>query len=106
MVITVQLERRITGTCIFSIVISKLRYWKKPDPDILLKIDKSSKLYLYYVVLSFCLPVCLRVKRGGESFFDAKKVVEREPELGYNNHSVITNNRVQEAVILYHYVDN
>ena len=75
-------------------------------PVVLFEVDQGLKVRLYRAVLSFCLPVCLRVERGGESSFDTKEVAERGPELGCKNHSAVTDDLVWEAVMLYHYVDN
>ena len=44
---------------ILGIVISKLRYIKKPCPIILLKIDKCLKVGFYYTILPFCLSIHL-----------------------------------------------
>ena len=76
MVAKVQLERRVTSASIFGIIISELRHQKKPGLVILFKVNKGSKICLYCAVLSFHLPVCLRVKCSGESFFDFKEEAE------------------------------
>ncbi len=40
----------------------------------MLFVDKSSKIYLYYIVLSFRLAIYLKVKDNEEFLFYAKKI--------------------------------
>ena len=54
----------------------------------------------------FRLLVYLRVERSKELSLEAKKIAKRGQELGCKNRSAITDDRVREAVILHHYVDN
>ena len=70
------------------------------------KVDKGSKVRLHRAVLSFCLPVCLRVKRSGELSLDIEEVAEREPELGHKNRSAVTDDGVREVMMLHHYINN
>ena len=46
------------------------------------------------------------MKCSGESSLDAKEIIEQRPELGHKNRSVVIDNRVQEAMMLYHYVNH
>lgn len=64
------------------------------------------KVYFYYASLSFCLPLYLRKKRNGELFFNTKKVTKQELELECKNRFTITDDGVQEAVILHYHVNN
>ena len=59
---------------IFGIIISKLRYEKKPCPVILLKVDKDLDVGFYHAILLFGLIVHLWVKDGGESSLNTKKI--------------------------------
>ena len=106
MVAAIQLEWCVTGACIFGVIVRKLGHRQESYPVILFEVDKSSKVFLYRAVLSFCLPVCLSVKRGGESSLDTKEVAERGPELGRKNRSAVTDNGVWEAVMSHHYINN
>ena len=96
----------VTGASILSIVISKLRHWWKPGLVIVLKVDESSKVSLYCTVLSFCLPVCLKMGRDRELSLNVKEIPGQEPELRYKNRFVVIDDRVWEIVISHHYVDN
>ena len=93
-VAVVEFERYMTHTGIFEVVVGKLNYWEEPCPVILLPIYKNTKISFYGTVLLFCLIVCLRVKRDGESFFNAKEVIEQRSKLGHENRSSVTYNRV------------
>ena len=103
MVDTIQLKRCVTRTGVFRVIVGKLYHREESCPIILLLIHKSPKVSFDVTVLLLRLTVCLKVKRGGKFFFDAEEVAEREPELGRQNRSLVTNNKVKKAVILYHY---
>lgn len=47
----VKLERYVASIYIFSIIIIKLGYWQGINLVILLKVDKNSKVKLYYIAL-------------------------------------------------------
>ena len=74
MIFAVELEKRMAGTSIFGIIISKFRYKKKPCPVILFEIDKGSKVGFHCTILLFGLTVCLWVEGGEESPLNAKKI--------------------------------
>lgn len=38
--------------------------------------------------------------------FDAEKITGQEPELRHKNHFVVTNDRVEEIIILHYQLDN
>lgn len=57
-------------------------------------------LLCYFYILSTPL------SENEMSFFDAKEVIEQRSEIEYKNRSLITHNRVREAVIFYYHVDN
>ena len=65
----------MANTSIFGIVVSKLRYEKKPYPIILRDVDKSSELNFYCTIWPLSLAVYLWVKSYGESLLDAKEIV-------------------------------
>ena len=67
----------MASTCILSVVVRKLSYWKEPGLIVLLKVDEDLEVRFYYTILLFCLVVCLQVKGGGEPLLDAKKVAEQ-----------------------------
>lgn len=67
----------------FLVVISKFHYGQELCPVIQLRIHKNTKIYFYYTILSFSLPICLRMKCGRKLSFDVKKVTEQRAELGY-----------------------
>ena len=77
MVAVVYLKRRITGVCIFGIVIQKLNYQKKLGPIVLLEIDKGLKVHFYYTILLFRLAVRLPAKSSEKPLLDIKKVAEQ-----------------------------
>ena len=64
----------MAGTSIFDIIISKLRYRKKPCPIILLKVDQNLEISFYCAVLSFGLTVRQWIESGKEFSLDAKKI--------------------------------
>ena len=80
MIAIIQLERNIAGARVFGLIISKLSYWWKPGPIILLEIDKSSNVCFPGTVLLFGLAVSLRMEGGKKLTLDIKKVAEQWPE--------------------------
>ena len=58
---TIELKKYILNTSFFSIIIYKLNYWQKFYLVILLKVDKNSKIHLYYTMLTFELIVDFRI---------------------------------------------
>ena len=74
MISAIELERCVAGAGILGIVVSKLRYGKKSCPIILLEVDKGSEVGFHRTILPLNLAVCLRVKGGGKSPLDAKKI--------------------------------
>ncbi len=62
MVVTIELERGVTGVGILDIVVGKFRYWQQPCPIILLLIDKYFEVYFHSTILSLGLAIYLGVK--------------------------------------------
>ena len=60
----------------------------------LLEVDKDSKICLYCAVLSFPLPVYLRLKYNRKFSLDTKEVAEQRSELGHKNRFAVTDNGV------------
>ena len=54
-----KLEKYMADANILGIIIYKFYYKKKMCPIILFKVDKSQKIGLYNVILSFNLAFCL-----------------------------------------------
>ena len=104
LVAAVQLKRSVAGTSILRVVVCKLRHRQEPCLVILLPIHEGMEVCFHHAVLSFHLPVCLRVERGGEPSLDAKEVTERGPKLGRKNRSLVTYDEVWEAVMSYNHV--
>lgn len=52
-VIVVKLEKHVTESYIFDIIVCKFGYKQEPYQGILPSIKKKSKIYLYYTILSF-----------------------------------------------------
>ena len=75
MISAIELERCVAGAGILGIVVSKLRYGKKPCPIILLKVDKNLEIGFYCTILPLSLAVHLWVEGGGESLLDAKEII-------------------------------
>lgn len=73
MVVVVEFEKHVAGACIFGVVVSKLSYWQKPSPVILLTVNKRFEICIHGAVLPFGLAVCLRVKGGGKLLLNVKK---------------------------------
>ena len=74
MISAIELERCVAGTGILGIVVSKLRYGKKPCLIILLKINEGSEISFHRTILSLSLAVCLRVEGGRESPLYAEEI--------------------------------
>ena len=107
MVVTIELKKCVIGASILETIVSNSAIDKSCTQSFCFQLTKVQKYAsIYHVILSFCLPVCLRVERGGELSLDTKEVIERVPELGYENHAAVTDNKVLEAMILYHHVNN
>ena len=62
MIFAIKLKKCIAGTSIFGIIVNKFYYKKKSYPIILFKINKSSKIGFYYIVLPLNLAICLRIE--------------------------------------------
>lgn len=56
---TVELEKCITGTCVFGIIISKLYHRQKPSLVILILINKGPKVGFNGAILSLNLTISL-----------------------------------------------
>ena len=66
MISAIKLEKCIAKTSIFGIIIGKLYYKKKLYLIGLFKVNKCSKINLYYTVLSLSLAICLWVEDDKE----------------------------------------
>lgn len=55
----VEFKWRITSTRILEIIIDKFNYWKELSLIILLEIDESSEVGLYYIILPLYLTISL-----------------------------------------------
>lgn len=64
----------VTDVCIFSIIISKLGYWKEFYPSILFIVDKNLELGFHHTILFFGLAVSLFVKYDKKSLLDTKEI--------------------------------
>lgn len=106
MVVTIEIKKYIAYIYTFGVIISKFHYCYKLYLVILLFIYKETKVYLYHILLFFCLTVYLKIKCGKKLLFDVKKATKQEPELRCKNRSAITNNRIGETIILYYHIDN
>ena len=106
MVATIKLEKSVTYAGVLEIVIGKLRHWLEPCLVVMLPIYKGIKVSFYCAILSFCFPVRLKVKCGRKLSLYAKEVTEQRPEFGRENRSPVTNDGVQEAMILHQHVNN
>ena len=67
----------IAGACIFGIIISKFDYWQEPYLNILLEVDKGSKISLHSTDLPLCLTVNLRMKGDRKAAFDIKEIAKQ-----------------------------
>lgn len=76
MLATIEFKGDVTYVGVLEVVISKPRYWQKLGPVILLSILKDTKVNFYYAILTFCLPVRLKVKCDRESSLDTKEVIK------------------------------
>ena len=62
MISAVKLKKSIASICIFCIIVSKLRYRKKPYTIILFKFDKKLKVSFYCAILPLKLAIFLRIE--------------------------------------------
>ena len=74
MISAIELKKCVAGTGIFGIIVSKLRYGKKPCLIILLEVDKGLEIGFHCIILSFSLAVCLWVEGGRKSPLYAKEI--------------------------------
>ena len=74
MISVIELEKSMVGASILGVVISKLRYKKKPCLIILLKVDKSLEVNFHHTILPLSLAVCLRLKSNEKSPLNAKEI--------------------------------
>ena len=75
MISTIEFEKCVAGAGIFGIIVNKLCYEKKPYSIILLEVDKDSEVSFYCTILPLSLAIHLWVEGGGESLFNAEKIV-------------------------------
>ena len=73
MVAVVEFEKHMAGARIFGVVVSKLSYWQKPSPVILLTVNKRFEVCIHGAVLPLGLAVCLRIKSGGKLLLNVEK---------------------------------
>ena len=67
----------MAGTCIFSIIISKLGYQQELYPVILFEVDKKLEVGFYHIVLMFALTICLKMESYGKSLFNFEEVTKQ-----------------------------
>lgn len=72
----------MTGTCIFSILMSKFGYQQKFGPIILFNINKNLKIFLYYQNMGFNLTICSQIKSDLQLPLDIIKVVQLKQKFG------------------------
>ena len=103
MIATIQLEKCMAGTCVFDIIVSKLVYWYKLSPIVLLEIEKSLKVSFHSTDLPFGLAVSLRIKGRGKLMLNAKEVAEQWPEFWDEEGVLIGNDWVWKTVVIYYH---
>lgn len=64
----------MAGACIFGIVIRKLGQRQELSPVILLEVEKDLEVCFNNIILTFCLAVYLRIKRGEKPLFDRREI--------------------------------
>lgn len=64
------------------------------------------KICFHCTILSLCLAIYLRMEGGEKLSLNIKEVIEQKPELENKNCSVVTNDRVEEVIILHHHINN
>ena len=62
---------------IFCVAVTKLNYWYKPGPIVLLIINKNLEVYFYSAILLFILIVNLRVESGKKLLFYVTKLTKQ-----------------------------
>ena len=62
MISAIKLEKYMVDADIFGIIVNKLYYKKKLCSIILFKINKSSKIEVYYIVLLFSPAIYLKIE--------------------------------------------
>ena len=70
----IELEKCMTSASIFDIVVSELRYGKKPCPIILFEDDEGSKIGFYCIILLFGLTINLWIEGSGEFPLNTKEI--------------------------------
>ena len=71
----IKLEKYITRTSIFCIIVSKFSYKKESSPIILFIINENLEIDLYYIILPFNLAISLRLESNEEPLLDSKEVI-------------------------------
>ena len=59
---------------IFGVIVSELRYKKKPCPIIPFEVNKSLEVGFYCIILPFSLAIRLRVEDGGEFSLNVEEI--------------------------------
>ena len=75
MISAIKLKRCVAGADILGIIVSKLRYRKKPCLIILLEVDESLEISFHHTILPLSLVVRLWIESNKESPLDIKKIV-------------------------------
>ena len=74
MISAIELKKSVAGAGILGIIVSKLRYEKKPCPIILLKVDESLEVGFHCTILPLSLAVYLQVEGNEEFPLDAEEI--------------------------------
>lgn len=81
MVVIIELKKCVIGANILETIVSNSAINKSYTQSFCFQLIKVQRYAsIHHVILSFCLPVCLRVECGEESSLDTKEVIERVPE--------------------------
>lgn len=74
MIAVVELKKYVASTCIFCIILYKLRHEEKLCQVILLLINKNLAIYFNYLILFLSLVICQKIKGNKEFLVDVKKI--------------------------------
>lgn len=102
----IQLKKYMVSVCIPGIIISKLNNKPKLFSVILYPIDKEPKIYFYYIVLSFSLPINLRVKSYRKLLLDVKESSKQKTEIKSKNKVFVTDYWRLEILVFHYYINH
>lgn len=90
MIAVIKHKRHLINTLFFFIIIYKFRHRQESYSFILPSINKSSKIDLYYTILSLDWAICLKIQENKKFLLNTEKIAYQKPEFRGKQKAAIT----------------